>query len=457
MNTKYFNGALLIAIVLTLAALTLHAFIPKKRFLATPNREGTYYLYSSKLPDGSLAGSWLDEAKQQFRCKYPEGFSDRRYYCSFNQAYLFSETKGIDLSRYETVNLRLKYTGSASKVRFFARNFNPAYSSAKDNNSTKYNAVLIPAGDLNKELSIKVGEFAVTEWWLLQYKMPYQYSHAELNNVVNIGIDFSDPMNSGNHDITLEKIEFVGEWVSKENWYLMILSAWMIGIFVYASNQLRLLRKQKIENVKLINQLSQNNASLKIETDKFRRLSTVDPLTQAYNRFGIDQVVATLIALRSDANEPAAPKFSLIILDIDDFKRINDRRGHDVGDRVLQGVANITQENIRASDFLGRWGGEEFIVILPNTRKEFAIVLAEKIRLAISETLFERDNPLTVTASLGVADLDPDQDFANTFKRADGALYKAKQLGKNCCLLADSVLHSEASGTFNRDAADSLK
>jgi diguanylate cyclase (GGDEF)-like protein len=443
MNTKYFNAALLLAILLTIAALILHSFIPKKRFLATPNHEGTYYLYSSKLTDGSLAGTWLDEKKQHFRCGYPEGFYDRSYYCSFNQAYAFSETKGVNLSHFERINLVIRYSGNASKIRFFARNYNPAYSNTKDNNSTKYNAVLLPTSDLNKELSIKIDEFVVTEWWLLQYKMPHKFSHAELNNVVNIGVDFSDPMNPGNHDVVIEKIEFIGEWISKENWYLLILSLWMLGIFIYASNQLRLLRKQKLDDISLIKQLNQKNANLKLETDKFRRLSTVDPLTQAYNRFGIDQVVATLITLRSEPadknGDATTPKFSLIILDIDNFKRINDHRGHDAGDRVLQKVAEIIQRNIRSSDFLGRWGGEEFIIILPHTRKEFAIALAEKIRLAIADAIFEPNKTLLVTVSLGIADLDTHQDFADTFKRADNALYKAKQLGKNCCVLADSA------------------
>jgi diguanylate cyclase (GGDEF)-like protein len=443
MNTKHFNAALLLAILLTIAALTLHSFIPKKRFLATPNHTGTYYLYSTKLTDGSFAGTWVEEKRQHFLCRYPEGFFDKDYYCSFNQAYVVSDTKGIDLSHFERVNIAIHYQGNASKIRLFARNYNPVYSNTEDMNSTKYNAVLLPTSDLNKELSIKLTEFVVTEWWLLQYKMPHKFSHAELNNVVNIGVDFSDPMNAGNHYVTIEKIEFIGDWISKENWYLCILSAWMIGIFIYASNQLRLLRKQKLDSTHLINQLNQKNAHLKLETDKFRRLSTVDPLTQAYNRFGIDQVVATLITLRSEQSDKNSdvitPKFSLIILDIDNFKRINDNRGHDAGDRVLQKIAGIIQGNIRTSDFLGRWGGEEFIIILPHTRKEFAFALAEKIRLAIVNTIFETEKPLLVTASLGIADLDNNQDFADTFKRADNALYKAKQLGKNCCLLAESA------------------
>src|SRR6187551_858433 len=133
------------------------------------------------------------------------------------------------------------------------------------------------------------------------------------------------------------------------------------------------------------------------------------------------------------------PDFTLIIIDIDHFKRINDRRGHDAGDRVLRSVAAIIGKGMRASDFLGRWGGEEFIVILPGTRKEFAIALAEKIRLMIYAAVFEPSNPLSVTASFGVSDKLADEDFATTFKRADKALYEAKAQARNCCVIADDT------------------
>jgi diguanylate cyclase (GGDEF)-like protein len=215
----------------------------------------------------------------------------------------------------------------------------------------------------------------------------------------------------------------------------------MLGIFIYAITKLIQLRQQTKHDVKIINELSSNNEQLQLETDKFRRLSTVDPLTQAYNRFGIDQIVATLMIFNKEKDEHKnAPDFALMIIDIDHFKRINDRRGHDAGDRVLQNISGIISKGIRAQDFLGRWGGEEFIVIMPSTRKEFAIALAEKIRLMIYDTTFEPDNPLSVTASFGISDKLDDEDFATTFKRADKALYEAKAQGRNCCVIANNEI-----------------
>ena len=131
-------------------------------------------------------------------------------------------------------------------------------------------------------------------------------------------------------------------------------------------------------------------------------------------------------------------KKSLILIDIDHFKRINDRRGHDTGDRILQAVAQIIGKAITRKDYLGRWGGEEFIVLLPSKPKAFAIAMAEKIRLSIQDSIFEPENPVLVTASFGVSDRVPGEDFSDTFKRADIALYQAKAQGRNCSVLAEN-------------------
>jgi diguanylate cyclase (GGDEF)-like protein len=256
--------------------------------------------------------------------------------------------------------------------------------------------------------------------------------------VITLGIDFSYPMASGDHDVTVEKIEFVGEWISRELWYLGILCLWMFGVFVYAANQLRLLRDQTLHDTAVINKLNRNNEELKIETDKFRRLSTVDPLTQTFNRFGIDQIISSLIPYDNNKQQILdTPNLSVILLDIDHFKRINDNRGHDAGDRVLKKMSDIIQSSIRKNDFLGRWGGEEFLLIAPNTTTTEAFALAETIRDAVENYKFEPDKPLHVTASLGVGTRLGEEDFATLFKRVDNALYKAKHEGRNCCVIAE--------------------
>lgn len=444
MNDKSFNSILLLAILATFIAILGQAYFPKKRLLAWPNANFISYFYSSNQEDGTPAAYWLDQEKNLWRCVYPEDDKSEYFACSFNFLFGNLEQAGTaDLSKFTHINLKLNYSGSASKLRMYIRNFNPAYSTPDDSNSTKLHSVSLDTRDLNQEIQLNLDEFFVADWWLGQYDIPRSLSRPEFTQSVSVGIDFVEGLQPGNHDMQVEKIEFVGEWISAERWYLLILAAWMLGIFSYAITKLVQLRQQTKHDVQIINELSNNNEQLQMETDKFRRLSTVDPLTQAYNRFGIDQIIATLMIFNKEKGEHQdSPEFSLMIIDIDYFKRINDRRGHDAGDRVLQNISSIISKGIRAQDFLGRWGGEEFIVIMPSTRKEFAIALAEKIRLMIYDTVFEPHNPLSVTASFGISDKLEGEDFATTFKRADNALYEAKAQGRNCSVLAEDNLPS---------------
>lgn len=441
MNDKRFNSILLLAIAATLIALLLQQYLPQKRLTLLPSNTPSYFFHAGPSEDGSPAAFWVDERKLHWRCTPPRDNTTPYFPCSFNLLLTNDGLQGTDLSGYSYLNVKLRVIGKSRKIRFAMRNFNPAYSTPEDANSGKFISVNIPVGDLQGETRIELSEFKVADWWLDQLNIPRIHTQPERSNITTLGIDYAEGMEPGNYDMIIEKIEFVGEWVSAETWYLAILTAWLLGIFSYAIIHLIRLREQSRHDVQVINTLNQYTTELRRETDKFRRLSTVDPLTQAYNRFGIDQIVSTMIALNErESGAGTNPDFALILIDIDHFKRINDRRGHDTGDRVLQAVATIIAKAIGRKDYLGRWGGEEFIVLLPNKRKEFAIAMAEKIRLSIDGTLFEPDNPLAVTASFGVSDRLQGEEFNDTFKRADIALYQAKAQGRNCSVMASDRL-----------------
>ncbi|WP_331344936.1 GGDEF domain-containing protein [Cellvibrio sp. UBA7661] len=445
MNDKNFNSALLLAILLTLVAVFAQQFFPQKRFTVWPNSQINVYFYSSvqgnSAGDSAQAAFWLDKDKSIWRCNYPSVTNEEYFACSFNALFEKTLDTGIDLSGYTHLNLKVSYTGSAHRMRVYVRNFDAAYSNVQDSNSTKFNAITLHTSDLHQELSIGLDEFIVADWWLSDYDIPRKLSRPDMRNAMTLGIDYVEGMTPGNHDMQIEKIEFVGKWISAEHWYLCILFCWMLGIFCYAIVKLTQLKKQTKHDVSIIHQLSDKNARLQLEKDKFRHLSTVDALTQTYNRFGIDSIINSLISLHKNSDKrQALPEFALMLLDIDHFKRINDRRGHDAGDRILRNIAAIISQQINEQDFLGRWGGEEFIVIMPGTTKETAFILAEKIRLLINETMFEQHNPLYVTISIGVSEKHDNEDFATCFKRADNALYAAKAQGRNCCVMATDDL-----------------
>ena len=162
-------------------------------------------------------------------------------------------------------------------------------------------------------------------------------------------------------------------------------------------------------------------------TDKKRieELSITDKLTGLYNRMKLDQIMQEKIERFKRYKIP----FSIIILDIDDFKKVNDTFGHDIGDKVLKTIANIMQKNLRKTDIVGRWGGEEFLIICENTDINQAQIVAENLRKIIEKNNF--DKVKNKTASLGISEFS-ESDNANTiFKRVDDALYKAKNSGKN--------------------------
>ncbi|WP_022957992.1 GGDEF domain-containing response regulator [Spongiibacter tropicus] len=161
------------------------------------------------------------------------------------------------------------------------------------------------------------------------------------------------------------------------------------------------------------------------------QLASRDALTQCWNRRMIDELLNASIA---EAQRKQSP-LSIMVLDIDHFKQVNDNYGHAVGDTALKHMVNILNNNLREYDQVGRYGGEEFIVILPSTDKDSAWGVAERIRSSLqyhpAHIDSERDIPMTV--SIGLAQLNHyGQDSRHSlFERADKALYEAKQAGRN--------------------------
>ena len=158
---------------------------------------------------------------------------------------------------------------------------------------------------------------------------------------------------------------------------------------------------------------------------KFEWLSITDKLTQIYNRQKLDSVI------ESEMNRALRYKgsFSIIMVDIDDFKRINDTCGHIAGDRILVELTRLIQRNIRKVDILGRWGGEEFLIILPDCNIKSGRSVAEKIRKTIETHQFDIEESLT--CSFGVSEFEADRKIEKIVARADAALYVAKSHGKN--------------------------
>ncbi|MDO3388734.1 diguanylate cyclase [Gilvimarinus sp. SDUM040013] len=161
------------------------------------------------------------------------------------------------------------------------------------------------------------------------------------------------------------------------------------------------------------------------QRDDLEKMAMVDQLTNLYNRHSFYDMAPKMISLSRRNNM----SLCLLVIDLDHFKNINDSYGHSTGDIVLKTVASILQNNSRLEDALARYGGEEFISLMPNCSQSGAFDVAERIRVAISKSDPEG---LTITASIGVAQLKSNETFEELFVRADKNLYKAKSKGRNC-------------------------
>lgn len=172
--------------------------------------------------------------------------------------------------------------------------------------------------------------------------------------------------------------------------------------------------------------VSLDQARLKIALEA---MASIDPLTQLLNRRAFQEVINREYA----AAKRSAKYFSMILFDLDRFKMLNDNYGHDIGDKILLGISEVAKETLRTSDWLSRWGGEEFLAILPDTDEDSSFKIAERLRIAIENfSLKLNTQTIKTSASIGIATYPRDGNTSDfLIKAADAALYEAKKSGRN--------------------------
>lgn len=203
------------------------------------------------------------------------------------------------------------------------------------------------------------------------------------------------------------------------NYFLL----WKISGLVFFILTIFLIWNRKLS--KFNNSLKKLHKELAIKNDTLKRLSITDKLTGLYNRMKLDSTLRNEIFRTRRYKKP----LSIIIMDIDNFKSINDRFGHQTGDSVLKCTAKVLSQNVREVDIVGRWGGEEFLFICPNTNINGAFTLADNLRLKIENQVI--NNNISYTASFGVAQFMYEDDEQSILYNADQALYDAKKNGRN--------------------------
>jgi diguanylate cyclase (GGDEF)-like protein len=167
-------------------------------------------------------------------------------------------------------------------------------------------------------------------------------------------------------------------------------------------------------------------------SDEFEKQAMHDPLSGLLNRRGM------LDELNNEFDRRKRYQHDLTVMmcDIDHFKKINDRYGHDKGDDIIKEFADLFKFGLRKQDAISRWGGEEYLLLLPETNGEHALQLAEKLRMKIEQTEFQHNNKkFNVTVSFGLYQINHDDNIDQSISKADNNLYKAKEQGRNRCIL----------------------
>ncbi len=185
------------------------------------------------------------------------------------------------------------------------------------------------------------------------------------------------------------------------------------------------LEDSNIELERVNKELLESNVRLEESEERYKHLSITDKLTQICNRMKIDETLEEEIARTKRIKR----NFCTIMFDIDLFKLVNDKYGHQAGDSVLIEIARLVKSSIREIDTFGRWGGEEFLVVLPETQLSSALVTAERLRKKIESHIFETVGK--ISCSFGVAEYKFEETPDDLIRRVDIALYKAKENGRN--------------------------
>ncbi|AFS77617.1 diguanylate cyclase [Gottschalkia acidurici 9a] len=240
---------------------------------------------------------------------------------------------------------------------------------------------------------------------IISEKLTYAKLYKEYDWIIAMGV-YMDDIESYVEKTTTESKQIITRMVTH-------IALWIIWIIILIIFFLTLLEKWYYKNY---------NMTLNKEI-------YIDPLTKAYNRrAAVSHISSAFKNFKKTGLSPA-----IIMIDVDDFKKINDTYGHDAGDFVLINIAEILNKHIRSTDILCRWGGEEFLLICDRLKADDVFSFANKLLDSISQFEYEsNDNKYKVTISMGVSYFDDfDNDFNSAIKRADVALYNAKNQGKN--------------------------
>ena len=334
---------------------------------------------------------------------------------------------GIDLSRYDSMRLWVTATGpeAQQRVRIYVRNFDPRYSKVGLPDSEKVDQLIYEPSVYPAGYEVPLSRFTVSQWWIDEHPMTLDLEAPDFRNATQIAFSTGPKVEPGMHTIRIERIELSGKLIPASTFRLGIIAVWMLSVFGYLVIDSLLKRNQLRLSAASQNSLQRLNESLRLETRSLAEIARTDPLTGALNRKGLADELMRIVRLGEGQTFP----MTLVFIDIDHFKRINDTLGHDTGDQVIRGLAQLVRSAVQRDDLFARWGGEEFLLVFRDTPGVKGGDIAERLRERIASAAWT--DGLRVTCSFGVAEWHRGEDLNDGIKRADEAMYRAKQEGRD--------------------------
>ncbi|MER2491688.1 GGDEF domain-containing protein [Catenovulum sediminis] len=412
-KTNAFDVLTFLLAILT-ACIMLWYQLGMNRDLVIDANNATARVESDKSEGGHSRVSFVKDNALIMRCTIRRSQTYQYPYC--NLIVELTEKPGLDLTKYNQLFVTMQYQSTApDKIRIY---LNHVFDNQQTTTTYPFKMNLYRFNAENKIATyrIQLSDFVVPFWWICANKV--DSAHSEFSNVKNIMFSTGESTKPRDTEIKIFKIALRGKWIEERNLYQGLLYIWIVWIVSGLSWKIYQLANEQRQLQKHSRNLLKKNKALDNKSRVLQEQAHHDQLTGLYNRSGLYNALDNL----------ANNQFSLLILDIDHFKSINDELGHDVGDSVLKQLASVLKTRCRESDLVVRWGGEEFLILCRNTDIHQAELLANKLRLEISQTQFTIGR--RITCSIGVAEKTT-QSFDELFKQADLALYQSKKTGRN--------------------------
>ncbi len=441
MKMQWRNKIMLAMLVFNVLAIGLYYLIgDTKQFKISP-QEFVYSLNDDSIIGGTSTSTMTIEGdKAILACDLKQ--SDYPWpYCEASILLSKQLDKGFDLSGYQRLYLDIDHQSEAetNRIRVYIRNYEPEIFDEKDDNTMKFNGIEFNPGFGFGDHNIDMAAFQVISWWVADYNIPIESAAPKFDNVPLIQVATGSESTLEHHKLVINSLIFEGAYIPRWIFYLSLVTLWIMTACGFLISELFIARSNHAKAAKRIEALKELNDDLSTKYTQIEDIALKDSLTGAGNRHSIKAWLDDM-ARKVRWNMES---LSIIYLDIDHFKMVNDHFGHAVGDEVLREFVQTVHAQLRETDHLVRWGGEEFIIFCPGVTLNGAIEVAERVRLSVEQ----RDWPTTgqVTCSAGVAQMS-DERTTETIARADEALYQAKQNGRNRIEVSHTVQQQVANG-----------